>query len=190
MGMVKDIYHTLEYRGNNEEVLEHGPYNCDREDAWLSPGYYFWEDSIKAAHYWGTNRLKKPYVIFQAECYLDEKNCFDLVGSVPHRDEFHRLYTELLKAKLITKDTTVGHIIDFLRKTNNFQYPSSRIESTDAFKYYIEDPTEPMELKFDNKLTIVTLKLHLVIQVCVFNLDAVAFNNFRLVHDSTNSASA
>ncbi|QQT43362.1 Uncharacterised protein [Sphingobacterium multivorum] len=186
--MVKNIYHTLEFRNNNDELLETGPIHCNRSDAWLAPGYYFWEESMKAAHYWGTNRLKKDYVIFHAHCYIDETNCFDLVGSVPHRDEFHLLYCRLVDAGLISKDSTVGHVIDFLQKANSFDYPSSRIESTDAFIYYVEDSEETTELLLDKRLTVVTLKLNLVIQICIYDLEAVLFDSFKLVHDSTDPA--
>jgi hypothetical protein len=186
--MVKNVYHTLTFKNNNEFIAENGPILCDKDDAWLSPGYYFWEESIKAAHYWGQNRIRKDYIIFQAECFIDENTCFDLVGSVPHRDELNTLFHQLVDEGLISRETTVGHVIDFLRKAGIFKYPSCKVESTDAFVYYVQDPDETKELKFDEKRTIVTLKLNLVIQICVYDLGAVDFKNFRLVHDSTNPA--
>ena len=36
-------YHTLEDRGNPKEILESGPKQCFRADAWLGHGYYFWD---------------------------------------------------------------------------------------------------------------------------------------------------
>ncbi|MEN5055730.1 hypothetical protein [Sphingobacterium kitahiroshimense] len=184
--MVKDIFHTLTFRGNNDEVLAHGPYLCDRDDAWLSPGYYFWEESIKAAHYWGTNRLKSDYIICKAECLINDDNCLDLVGNVKHRDGFSDLFNELKNNGYVTEDTTVGHVIDFLRKSGNFSFASSRIDSTDAFKYYIEDPDQTKVLMFDQKLTHVKLNLNLVVQICIFDLEGVLFSSFQLVHDSTD----
>ena len=39
-------YHTVEDRDNPDEIEADGPFKCTRGDAWLGPGYYFWDSKI------------------------------------------------------------------------------------------------------------------------------------------------
>ncbi len=57
-------YHTQENRPNQIK----GPIPCNRKDAWLGKGYYFWAEE-EFAHYWGTDMKSKNnyYDIYQSE---------------------------------------------------------------------------------------------------------------------------
>jgi len=63
--------------------------NKKRKPPFAGDGYYFWEDSIEAADWWGmvhyTNRQKK-YRVFRIniELLYDDNIFFDLIGSRQH----------------------------------------------------------------------------------------------------------
>lgn len=184
---VRKIFQTLKYRNNNDEVLAHGPYPCSREDAWLSYGFYFWEHSIKPAHYWGKRWCQSKYIICQAFCDLTENNCFDLVGNVNHNELFTQTVEYLIQIEFITPETTVQHVIDFLRSpaSDSFKYSAARIESSEAFDMdsYSESTVPlPTTMIFDLQRNRVKLKLNMVVQLCIFDLEGVNFKGFEIIY--------
>lgn len=72
--MVRKMYHTQEKRDRRLTK----PIPCDRPDAWLGGGYYFWHD-IDDAHMWGKKSKKATgsYEIYSAE--IDCENVIDTV---------------------------------------------------------------------------------------------------------------
>lgn len=82
--MIRKIYQTLEDRNNPDEVESQGPFLCNRKDAWLGNGYYFWDSFIENAHWWGKEGARyKSYLICESSFHLNEK-CFDLYDNPEH----------------------------------------------------------------------------------------------------------
>ncbi len=116
-------YHTLEDRGNPDEILKDGPQKCNRQDAWFGHGYYFWDTEIKWAHRWS----KIPYMIFEASIVIDE-NTFDLLGNVQHCKDFEdsaKLLNDRLK-KSNKRIATAPEIIEYMKRHTSFPYNSIR----------------------------------------------------------------
>ena len=78
------LHHTCKRDGGSDFVLQNAPFLAidNRESKkyqFLGSGYYFWEDDIKQAHYWGQVHYGKDnYFIVQFLCNIDEDDLLDL----------------------------------------------------------------------------------------------------------------
>ena len=73
------MYHTQECRRHKLR----SPVLCERDDAWLGVGYYYWED-LKDAHQWGKNSKKRTgkYKIYKSK--IDCEKVLDTVFNEDH----------------------------------------------------------------------------------------------------------
>lgn len=182
---LRTVYQTLRFKDNNEEVLKHGPYNCDKSNAWLHNGYYFWEEFIEPAHHWGKTYCLKKYIITVGECLILPEDLFDLVGNLSHIKEIRETTEYLREMGLVTEETTVAHIIDFLKKQNVFDYLATRANTTDSFnqKYKI------IKLQYDTAKD-AHLIMNPAVQICIYDLEKVLFTNFVIIFQSKKQQSA
>lgn len=129
------LYQTLEDRGNYQQVVDEGPYICERSDAWLGTGYYFWELYIKFAHAWGRKAgYKDKYIICQSAYDYDNRNFLDLVGNPIHKDAIWRVYKNLKDKKdlnNIDQVLTLSSVLIAFRKVlrEDFNYKAIRVRS-------------------------------------------------------------
>lgn len=176
--MERTVYQTLKYRGNNAIVKEHGPYKCEEENAWLHSGFYFWEEFIEPAHYWGKKHNSNNYIITKGKCYITPENLFDLVGNLVQRREFGEIIKELNNSKILNQDSTVRHVIDFLQKCGVFEYVACRADTTSSFKSY-----ELRQIIYaTSKET--RLILNPAVQMCIYNLEKVSFKEFDIIYEN------
>jgi len=180
---LRTVYQTLRDRNNNAEVLEHGPYVCNRSDAWLHEGYYFWEEFIEPAHHWGKNWCAKKYIITRAECLILPEHLFDLVGNLHHVREMRETVEFLIEEGLVDENTTVAHVIDYLKKEDVFDYLATRAHTTDAFrkKYKLE------VLKYDVNNDAVFV-MNPAVQICIYNLEEALFSDFNIVFPEVDTS--
>lgn len=127
------LYQTVEDRNNPDEILEKGPFKCERKDAWLGSGYYFWEGEIGFAKKWGKNARYEKFVICESAFDYDDHCFFDIVGNPSHLKTMREI-TELLEKKVFKdKDITitVPMVIEILRNemAEDFHYKSIRSRS-------------------------------------------------------------
>lgn len=73
------MYHTQERR----TIRLKAPVVCEREDAWLGDGYYFWDDVVDAEQ-WGHNSKRETgyFEVYKAEILID--NFLDTVFNEAH----------------------------------------------------------------------------------------------------------
>lgn len=124
------IYQTLEDRENPDEIEENGPFLCERKNAWLGPGFYFWEYFIKNAHWWGDKAYNGKYVICQATYDdTDKQKIFDLYSNYEHKDLFVKTI-EMMKyyGLFIENQTCISRVIDFLISKKLFPYDAIKID--------------------------------------------------------------
>lgn len=64
----RTMYHTQERRN----VRLSSPVKCERDDAWLGEGYYFWDDSLDAKQ-WGHNSKRKTgfFEVYVSKILID-----------------------------------------------------------------------------------------------------------------------
>ena len=110
--MFKTVGHqTLEFRNNTDDVEKNGPFPVENvSTSFLGSGYYFWDNHIELAHWWGDWRIKKQYIIGECEIGVERNDFFDLVGS---RDD--QINLQNIIDKLNLKDLSIGEIIEVLK---------------------------------------------------------------------------
>lgn len=170
MNRTKTLYQTLEDRSNPVEIKNHGPYKCDRKNAWLGPGYYFWDTNIELAHWWG--RLNYvDYIIGKIDYFFDTSKIYDLLE--PENLKDFREYANML-INSTDKKYTVSAVLKHMKLYSNFKYKGVRMRGEHCTK----------DIK-NNKLSLsVRHYLDLIppVQVCLFYEDDVKLYPFEIVH--------
>lgn len=167
-------YHTVEDRDNPDEIEADGPFKCTRRDAWLGPGYYFWDTRIMWAHKWGKDAYERKgynYVICQAELDNSPSIMFDLFGNILHQEEFLQAYL-LLKTQLDKsgKYPLVSEVLHFLHKQNLMTYKSVRAG---------DNGNEAYDIDFQPKREFMTIRQR--VQICLFEKNGITLQNFQIV---------
>ena len=163
-------YHTLQDRGNPEEIELNGPQACYRSNAWLGHGYYFWDTEIGWAHEWGkkdTENKDTGYMIFEAQLLIDE-HTFDLFGNVAHQ----KIFTECAKGMKMqfNEKIVVPEVIKYLKKYSSFRYNSIRAS---------DDPN-PLQFTYNNKRT-EQLSLNKRVQICLIGKTNLILDSFKVI---------
>lgn len=123
------LYQTIEDQENPDYIESNGAFWCDDTNAWLGCGYYFWENYIENAHWWGRTRYSNSgYVICKSSYLNDPSTCFDLVDNYEHIKTLRDTIEELKKQGYYNDNkTTIYRIIEFLKEMNLFEYKAARI---------------------------------------------------------------
>lgn len=107
------VHQTLQDRENADYVENNGPFAVENiEQSYLGAGYYFWDDHIELAHWWGTNRIKSDYVICEGKLEVKKELFLDLVGSRQDQKYFKAIIEKL---GALAKNMAIGKIIEFLK---------------------------------------------------------------------------
>lgn len=179
--MIITAYQTLEDRDNIDEIETEGPFPCNRADAWLGQGYYFWDTNMKWAVIWGEQSYAskgKAYVIGRCQLLLDE-TCFDLVGNVQHQLDLTACIETLLKSGRIQEGQRLilPILLEFMKQNNIFDYASIRCYDT---------PPDIRQLHFgEHRMEHMIINQR--VQVCVIDRKAVLLPPFRVAHLSKSS---
>jgi hypothetical protein len=168
------LYQTLDDRSNPEEIENNGPYKCNRKNAWLGCGYYFWDSNLEAAHWWGKD-YKDGYVICRSQYDYDSLDYLDLVGNTEHLDSFKLIANEI--ANKIKKSPTVPMVIEQLKILTNFS------------KLYKAIRAHPINSKNNEEDKIFFIDTHTAyinlnppIQMCVLNKSFLIKNIFDIIY--------
>lgn len=179
----KKIYQTLQDKDNPDYIEQHAPFKCNRKNAWLGEGYYFWDTFIEIAHWWGENSYNKSYVICEGTCNFDTDKCLDLVGNTEQLLEFDQAVEFLKSKKLVDKNTTVARILNFLRyKIEGFKYEAIRAYGINSIsknnqnnhKYIFRLSFKPASFQY--------LDYKPAIQICIFKKKSMGLSNMEIVY--------
>lgn len=109
-------HHTFENRNAND--VDGAPYRCSDVNAFLGRGFYFWEDNLAFAKFWGGKwyiDIGKKYFIGETEIKCVKSDFFDLVGDRQHQ-KFLKETAKILAAKRPrTSGWPIGKIIELLK---------------------------------------------------------------------------
>lgn len=188
------IYQTLKNDENPDGVEQNGPFKCERTDAWLGIGYYFWEGFIENAHWWGKSRAdykSTGYFICEAYCTYDHTICFDLVDSIEHRRELQKIHDEFKKQKLLTPSTTIASLLSHVRKTTSFDNIYQAIRALDhSCKSFNKYPEYSAFVKFDSKPNYKGgIDLISPIQICLLKANSLQLKNYKVIYPESYSQS-
>jgi hypothetical protein len=169
-------FQTLEDRDNIDHVETSGPFMCNRPDAWLGFGYYFWDTNIQWAKDWGHNSYKKKdkeFII--ASCMINTENCFDLLGSVAHQMELIDAFEAFNESKKLKHyhRRILPNVIQYLKKKGVFEYKSIRAcdNTNKIIKLHFSKNTEREEYMLINQR----------VQICVIEKKDVILRPFTVV---------
>ena len=86
--MFKSIGHHTALDENGLEYIErNAPFRSTRKSPFLGSGYYFWDNHIELARFWGESQYKGRYVVCEMDFHVTEESFLDLVGS--REDQIH-----------------------------------------------------------------------------------------------------
>ncbi|GGK59046.1 hypothetical protein GCM10011405_03850 [Rufibacter glacialis] len=167
-------HHTVEDRGNPDHVENHAPFKCESKTAYLTDGYYFWDNNLDLAHLWGEIRIKKPYMICEAKLTLDESILLDLVGN---RGDV--LYLEALITKYGLHQLDLAGVIRYLVDINKkekgaFEYQAIRAVDMNLSEHY-------KTLKFVHSKRGWT-NLNAAIFICLLTKSTVLLRDLRIIY--------
>lgn len=133
-----DIYQTLEERGNDNEVEEHGPYFCSLNDEegrprngirepWLGEGYYFWDSRKGDAEWWGMQHPEwDGYIVCHTSYDQHSPLLFDMLGEISHFDEFIAC-AEIVKKERNEETVSFPVVLAYLKSRPEFNYKAVRV---------------------------------------------------------------
>lgn len=176
----RKIYQTVENRSNPDDVESIGPFICNRSDAWLGNGYYYWDHFIENAHWWGEKSYpSQGYMICESSCILTENNCFDLVGNTDHLEWLRYAIDELVSKGASRDGMTVARVIEFLRnEAKIFKFQATRANSINA-RY--KDSEYEKRIHFSHRYE-AYMDYQPPIQICFYEKTACSLIGYKIVY--------
>lgn len=177
------IYQTLHDKDNPEEVEKEGPFLCDRPNAWLGLGYYFWDTHISLAHWWGESANEGNYIIAQAYIKLDQR-CWDLQGNGAHQKEFYESAQQIAESGLKKfEEIKVWQVVEYLRKHTSFNYEGIRALGSNSIGFGYKTYWRRMFF-YDrtNSKSQPYLDLLPPVQICLFKKMALSLHSYYIVY--------
>lgn len=168
------LYQTVEDRDNPDYIEVNGPILCEL-NAWLGPGYYFWDTFYENAEWWGKSHYKGKYMICATESRC-ETDMFDLVGNTQHLMELRKVAI-MLRNKDSQKRWYVGHVLAYLKgEIKSFCYKAVRANGIFSKSY---TGLNDQLLYFPNNRSY--LELVPPLQVCVYDKSFLT-GTFRIIY--------
>lgn len=172
------VHHTVSDNENADYVEANAPFaSANVKNAYLGAGYYFWDDHLKLAHWWGRNHCNDNYMICEATFTLKRLELFDLVG-----DRQDMIYFEECIDKLGVQKLTIGAIIEMLKDlqiqpTHKGIFPYKAIRGMEIQKSgYFERIFSFAQLK--PGLASITPK----IMICLINKSPEIIKDFKIIY--------
>lgn len=177
-----NIYQTLENRGNDIEIEEHGPFFCSERysdgcfkkgirEPGLGAGYYFWDSRIEDAKWWGENAYnKKGYVVCHTTYDQHTSLLYDLVGDMDAIDDFVNC-AHLIKQKTGLRKVSFPFVLAYMKKMPSFDYKAIRVwpYQQNVKETGIHFPSSKMVLGITNKIQICFFDKTLLINTLLIN---------------------
>lgn len=171
MHILKNLYQTIDDRNDPDSVIEHGPFFC-KKNPWLGKGFYFWDNLLERAHWWGKTHYRNKYMICCADAFIDDSEYLDLVGNMTQLNFFRDCCGEIKKT--YPKDLTIPFVLQKLMKDGNFPFKAIRVRSEYCGGH-----------KLDNTLKFVKyhesyMDLNPPVQICIY--DKSLIKNYHIVY--------
>lgn len=145
-------------------------------------GYYFWEDNIEAAEWWGFVRYEKKskgYRIFRIDITLryDDNSLFDIVGNRQHLN----LLKRLIEKTKIAVDCTEWKLHNFIKyfRVLESKHPGMFPYKLMRFNDFAINPKIQSQIFLDNFNRFALLNPFYII--CVFDKTVLPLNSFIFI---------
>lgn len=173
--MPYNLYQTLEDRSNIDYVEENGPFICEREDAWLGIGYYYWDTFVDNAHLWGKKVYKKnnkDYIICLSKVNFNDENIYDLDN--PNTLLEFKIVEKKLSETYPNKNITVAMVLEQFKQSQEFTYKAIKTRAEKDMNTF----KQKVPFKVNSKAYLDTCP-H--IQVCVLDKTFIGKDNFKVI---------
>ena len=127
MPRLDNIFQTVADRDNPDDVAAQGPFLCVNKP-WLGRGYYFWDNLMTRAHWWGKKHYNGQYIICQASANIDDDKYLDLAGNMEQLKYFEQCCSAL-RENYHQEHITVSLVIAKLIRSGIFPYQAIRVLS-------------------------------------------------------------
>lgn len=101
----------------------------------LSEGFYFWEEDLDSAHWWGRTHCHNKYVVFRYKISVESARFLDLIGSIPDKRQFLKMTEMALSGGLSgysnAKNMPVGEVLAFIRALLKDRFPYDGVRAMD-----------------------------------------------------------
>ena len=175
------LYQTVEDRNNPDYIEANAPFQCNRKDAWLGMGYYFWDTFLENAHWWGkTNYQKNGYVIVEFTSAFVSDKCFDLQGNMEHVKYLKEISEFFRSQKLLNNNDTVAMLIECLKNNTDFE---TRYEAIRIYGHYSKSLNTITKMLFTKKqYSKQFFEFTPAVQLCLFRKSSLNLNVGKIVH--------
>lgn len=173
--MPSNLYQTLEDKSNVDYVEGNGPFICNRANAWLGIGYYYWDTFVDNAHLWGKkiyNIKHKDYIICLSKFEFNNKNIYDLDS--PNILLEFKILEERLSEIYPGKNITVAMVLEQLKRSKEFTYKAIRARAVNDMNGI--NPKIPFKV---GHIAYLDTSPH--IQVCILDKTFVGKDNFKVI---------
>lgn len=122
-------HHTCARRGSPEEIEKNGPFPSKHEDEnpknhkFLGSGYYFWDNNLGIAHWWGKTHYNEGYYIFQGKIRIKTDIFLDLVGNRIDMIWLEEMMSRLSESSEEPKKWELGKFIELLKRLDSKDGP-------------------------------------------------------------------
>lgn len=184
---MRRIFQTLNDE-NPDNVEENGPFPCNEKNAWLHSGFYFWDQDIGIAHWWGKKGYYNNYIICESYFDYDISLCWDLHNEHDAREEF-RAIVKAIKSRNINRgrEIKVRDIIAELQSKKIFKYKAIRLAGINSIGF--NDPLYERHIldrkrgvKGEKKSIIWEYDNRPAIQICFYDKFALKRKKFKIVY--------
>ncbi len=173
------VHHTLRDDENPEYIEANAPFPVQAlKNAYLGGGYYFWDDHIELAHWWGQTHCQDSYIICQGDFEISNMDFCDLLGS--RQDQ---IYFQECINRLKVNHLPIGAIVELLKGLNThpaqrgiFPYKAIRAVDMQANTTF----SQTFYKYAGNRPGITTFNPKVII--CLIKKDAAILRNFKITH--------
>lgn len=136
-------HHACKMDGGKKFVRKNAPFlsefrNGQSNNPFLGSGYYFWDDNLEAAEFWGNRHYKGKFYILKANIVVEDSLFLDLVGNRSDMKYIAEAAKMFQDYKELGANWTLAEFIELLKKQNKsseFQgiFPFEVIRAIDSF---------------------------------------------------------
>lgn len=187
MGQI--CHHTTENWGNKRALEKDGPVYGTGADNYFGPGYYFWDNNLKHAEWWGRKRYNGNYYVFEADVEIDKNRMFDTTDR-NDIDYLKRTLAEFIDNDVDLTSFYLGTVLSLLleeeAKTGKVYFPYLYAKGVD------DNAKKNVKIEFNQSMLFSeraksAFFLNPVVFFCIFRKENVNLRSFSLVSEQGSS---
>ncbi len=182
--MITTGHHTCANRNDKTFILQNAPFysefNKEQDKIpFLGGGYYFWDDNLAAAHFWGENHYKGNYCIYESVLNIEDDKFLDLVGS---RKDMIKLKMLIEKFAFVFQGENVclGEMLEYFKNLDILSpgiFPIDAVRAIDSAK-----PKKNSDIMyFNNKSKNHYIDLFPRLIICFYTKKPVLFRSPKII---------